>query len=209
MYIQRNRNVGQELLNVPFPEMVYNLASAIAEAQYKLDLETVEILRIMGEEDMVTIPTPEFIGDDGEVKSKISTSMIGAGFQPTFYQFAETIIEVKMAISMTEERETVEEGKIYKMREPYFLSHMDRMGRYVFARRVYNVTPMDARYTNKYSYNQEGESTLRTRLVPVPPNMIMQRFIDLKTQQMSTQLEKDLNACSEGMETEPKPSEES
>lgn len=30
-------NVGQELLNVPFPEMVLKLACAIAEGQYKLE----------------------------------------------------------------------------------------------------------------------------------------------------------------------------
>jgi len=29
-------NVGQELLNVPFPEMVLKLACAIAEGQYQL-----------------------------------------------------------------------------------------------------------------------------------------------------------------------------
>lgn len=187
------RSVGKELLNVPFPELVLHLGSAIAEAQYKMDLESIEILKMMGEKNTVTIPTPTFKGDEG-IKNEISTSMIGAGFQPTFYQFAETIIEVKMAISMSEEKETVEEGKKTSLLwAPSVLYRPIKGGRYIRTRRVLYTTPMDAKYTNKYSYHQEGESTLRTRLVPVPPNTVIQRFIDLKAMEIEAELQKDLD----------------
>lgn len=184
--------MGAELLNVPFPEMVLNLATAIAEAQYKMDLESIEVLRLMGEEDTVTIPTPDFIAPNGESRNQITTSMLGAGFQPTFYQFAETIIEVKMAITITEEREEVEEGQIQKVTGVNVTTYRDRRGRIILSRRTLRTTPMDAKYTNKYSFTQEGESTLRTRLVPVPPNTLIQRFIDLKAQEMELKIQAEL-----------------
>ncbi|WP_424404902.1 hypothetical protein [Pasteurella sp. PK-2025] len=194
------QNVGKELLNVPFPELVLKLGSAIAEAQYKMDLESIEIMKIMGQDNMVTIPTPTFQGDDGLEKHAITTSMIGAGFQPTFYQFAESIIEVKMTISMTEEKESVKEGKEpqYAYWSPFIYYSLGR-NRYI-RRRVLYSTPMDAKYTNKYSYHQEGESTLRTRLVPVPPNTIIQRFIDLKAMEMEKKLA-PLNEAESGTHT--------
>jgi len=108
-------NVGQRLLDVPFPEMVYNLALAIAGSQANLDRESIEILRIMGDKKNHTVYIPriglnETTGEITDDDENLETSMIGAGFQPTFYQFAETIIEVKMAVSMT--REYNEEGDI-------------------------------------------------------------------------------------------------
>jgi tetratricopeptide (TPR) repeat protein len=97
-------NVGQELLNVPFPEMVLKLACAIAEGQYKLDMVSCEIAKFMGDEKTAPVHLPDLTDPDG--KKVIVTSLIGAGFQPTFYQFTDTIIEVKMAISMNKTTDT-------------------------------------------------------------------------------------------------------
>jgi len=60
--------VGQELLNVPFPEMVKNLALAIAEGQTALDQNSIEVAKALAEEIIVlpgfprplTIPNPNF-----------------------------------------------------------------------------------------------------------------------------------------------------
>lgn len=41
--------VGQELLNVPFPEMVLKLALAIADGQTKLDMNSTAIAKFMAE----------------------------------------------------------------------------------------------------------------------------------------------------------------
>ena len=40
-------DVGQELLNVPFPEMVQKLALAIAEGQLALDMNSIEVERLL------------------------------------------------------------------------------------------------------------------------------------------------------------------
>ena len=186
-------NVGQELLNVPFAEMVYELGNAIASAQTALDGNSMKILQKMGDADNYPVYIPCFdVGNNGElfedgededgngIKQNIRTSMIGAGFQPTFYQFAETIIEVKMTIRYEHQKsyENKQQGNITtKKKKNGFLG--------LFGSTKTTTTPINATYTNKYNYSAEGTSLLRTRLVPVPPNTIIQKFIDLKAQYLS------------------------
>ena len=54
-------SVGQELLNVPFPEMVVQLAGAIAEGQYKLDLISCDIAKMMAKEKVVPDTTKNIV----------------------------------------------------------------------------------------------------------------------------------------------------
>ncbi|MBO7550835.1 MAG: hypothetical protein J6T62_04845 [Fibrobacter sp.] len=183
-------NVGQELLNVPFAEMVYELGNAIASAQTALDSNSMKILQRMGDEENYPVYIPCFTvdGNNGSLfeddedgkKQNIKTSMIGAGFQPTFYQFAETIIEVKMTIRYEHQQsyENKKQGNVTtKTKKNGFLG--------LFGSTKTTTTPINATYTNKYNYSAEGTSLLRTRLVPVPPNTIIQKFIDLKAQYLS------------------------
>jgi len=185
-------NVGRELLNVPFGEMVFQVASSIAHSQAELDRESMNILKMMGDKDNYPVTLPH-IKYDGAAKTFIdddlTTSMVGAGFQPTFYQFADTVIEVKMAISIASgsEYENAQKGEVKTSSSSVSLN---RTG--LSARSVVTSTPIDATYTSKYNFNQEGSSLLRTRLVPVPPNTIIQRQIDMRAQAM--QLEFDLKA---------------
>ncbi len=180
-------SIGQQLLNVPFPEMVYNLASSIAKSQANLDRESIEILKIMGDKENAVVNLPAIkLDGSGELTQddeSIPTSMIGAGFQPTFYQFAETVIEVKMAITMTKEssyeRRTEGEIKNTTTKKTWW------------GKRTVSVrsTPVDATYSSKYNFQQEGSSTIRTRLVPVPPNPFMQRLLDMKAEAMQMEFE--------------------
>lgn len=181
-------SVGQELLNIPFSEMVYELASSIAKAQANLDMESIRILKIMGDKKVAPVYLPTVkISDNSSSENfveeeEILTSMIGAGFQPTFYQFAETIIEVKMAISS--KSEYVEEGTKKGTNVSWLSSSAGRN-----RKTSLSVTSIDATYTNKYNYSQEGSSLLRTRLVPVPPNSIIQNQIELRSQAMQMEYE--------------------
>lgn len=191
-------NVGQELLNVPFPEMVFQLGNAIASAQTALDNNSMKILQKMGDVDNYPVYIPCFnVGEGGNLfedddegnKGNIKTSMIGAGFQPTFYQFAETIIEVKMTIKYEHDKsyENKKQGTVTtKTKKNGFLG--------LFGSTKTTTTPINATYTNKYSYSAEGTSLLRTRLVPVPPNTIIQKFIDLKAQYLSLKYDAQIAA---------------
>lgn len=180
--------IGQELLNVPFPQMVYQLASAIARSQSLLDRESIEILKIMGNKELAPVFLPAIKIEGGEVvEDEIETSMVGAGFQPTFYQFAETIIEVKMAITMSRETEYTSETK-GEVKTTSTTSKWWNLSR----KTVVTTTPIDASYSSKYNYTQEGSSLIRTRLVPVPPNSIIQRQLDMRSQAMQLMFELDM-----------------
>jgi hypothetical protein len=180
--------IGQELLNVPFPQMVYQLASAIARSQSLLDRESIEILKVMGNKELAPVFLPAIKIEGGEVvEDEIETSMVGAGFQPTFYQFAETIIEVKMAITMSRETEYTSESK-GEVKTTSTTSKWWNLSR----KTVVTTTPIDASYSSKYNYTQEGSSLIRTRLVPVPPNSIIQRQLDMRSQAMQLMFELDM-----------------
>jgi hypothetical protein len=161
-------NVGQELLNVPFPEMVLKLASAIAEGQYKLDQVSCQIAKFMGSDKTAPVFLPDLLSDDPE--ATIKTSLIGAGFQPVFYQFTDTIIEVKMAITMNQSSEAS-------------VSASASGGFMCFAASV------NASYSSKYSYSVEGSSLLRTKITPLPPNTFMQKLLDLKAQKIQQEFQ--------------------
>jgi hypothetical protein len=162
-------NVGQELLNVPFPDMVFKLACAIAESQYKLDMFSCQVAKLMGDSSKAAVDLPDLTDASGN--GTIRTSLIGAGFQPTFYQFSESIIEVKMAITFTESHETTIDTSM-------------KTNLLVFSASI------NASYTGKYSYTAEGSSLLRTKLVPTPPNTFMQKMLEMKAAMIQANLPK-------------------
>lgn len=200
-------SVGHDLLDVPFPEMVSQLGIAIAKSQFNLDMNSIEILKVMGDKKAAPVSIPNIINSSGAIAKDddtagsqpvdITTSMIGAGFQPTFYQFAETIIEVKMAITAkyesSYERATKGEQVTKTTTSKWWgLSNTTSI----------TTTPIDARYSSKYNYTAEGASLLRTRLVPMPPNAFMQRMLDMKAQAMQMAFELEMRKAELAVEKE-------
>jgi hypothetical protein len=144
-------SVGQDLLDTPFADMVLQLGTAIAQAQTALDTNSIQtLLELSTNKVKVSMVMHEkadgsFLADD-----PVEMSLLQWGINPTFYQFNETIIEVKMAISMKKEKDLdVTVGA--------------KVGFKVWSASV------DAKYSQKYSYSVDGSSLLRTTLVPVPP----------------------------------------
>jgi hypothetical protein len=168
-------SVGQELLNVPFPQMVQSLAMAIADGQRALDRTSVDTARLLADEQVDLIeeihevikPRIEKVdiggGDEVEITGATveaeSTeptpySLLQAGLFPTFYQFTESIIEVKMSISSrTSQTRELEVGARLGV----------NYGPVSFAGHV------NFKSSQTYSYSAEGSSLLRTTLKPVPP----------------------------------------
>ena len=185
------RAIGQDLLNVPMGDMISQMALAIADAQLALDESGVRQAELMSGQvvlrdekgDLVdengnqlqTGAAPKFYDSlvffgyrkapDGTLKAE-RVSMLELGFTPTFYQFVETLIEVKIAIKMTEETSTTRTEKGYQRTSTFSAS---RHGVYYST----SVTPVDATYASKYNYSAEGSSLLRTKLAPVPPPSIL------------------------------------
>jgi hypothetical protein len=104
-------SVGQELLDVPLPDMVTKLALGIAEAQRALDENSVETAKQLADTEISVVPSiTQTIAADGTVTfdnaDPVDMSLIQVGLNPAFYQFAEASIEVTMDIKTTTSTET-------------------------------------------------------------------------------------------------------
>lgn len=224
--------IGQELLNVPMGDMIRQMAFAIADGQYQLDENSINVAEMMGglttvydERGEVTFDDSRVffgyeymtikearafaltddalsgtLGDDAiklsevlepltkdsegvelddntEIRVPVRHSMMELGFVPTFYQFVDTIIEVKIAIKITREREythtrsnkTTDRANAYK-RKRSFWGTSKSSG----SESKVSTSQVDATYSSKYSYTAEGASILRTKIVPVPPPTVLE-----------------------------------
>lgn len=174
-------SVSTEMTNTPFPEMVRLLGVGIAEAQYELDLVSLKIARMMAgyapdpepEEGQDPPPAPTSspertilvkLGDGNEY------SLLELGFVPTFYQFVDTLIELKLSISAS--RET----NIKRSSTTVNANVKGKVG-FFSASASMRVSSVSASYAAKYQYSAEGSSLMRTKLVPVPAPAILEERI--------------------------------
>jgi hypothetical protein len=166
-------NIGQELLNVPFPEMVEQLGMSIAKAQFSLDMNSVKIAQIMSGSDWIDT------GPDGkpvhQAGMKVNfggrqLSLLELGFTPTFYQFVDTIIEVKISVSMTSSTEEKHSNTDVDM------STKVKAGWGSVSANMHIAT-VSASYAARTGYSAEGASLIRTKLVPLPPPAVLQERI--------------------------------
>ncbi len=155
-------SIGQELLNAPFPELVKNLGVGIAEAQYALDKVSVRIAQMMG--GFKYDKDGNFVQDDTAlVKLSANSepvSLLALGFTPTFYQFVETYIELKMAITMSRSHD-INASIEAKAKAPFG---------------IYSAS-VNASYAQKYQYDASGSSEMRTKLVTVPSPVIFEQRV--------------------------------
>lgn len=173
--------IGRDLLDLPFAEMVRNLAIAIADGQTALDRNSLATLRELVNEqvDVITDITETISPDEHTVQAggqsvtvtgarieatgarTVPMSMFQAGLSPTFYQFTEASIEVRLSITMREERSGTAEG-----RESAGGLGIGFLG--LGLSRAY-ASSVDYRNQNSYDYQSQGASILRATLKPVPP----------------------------------------
>ncbi len=260
--------IGQELLDVPMGDMIREMAFAIAEAQMKLDENSIDVAEMMGglktitddttgavtfedsrvffgQEKMtgpdailthntsndvslkaqirsslgsakfnpilntaptITANTPEILVTeyadyngsmwinngtavvavpygDFQITANSSTpgtntvivprrmSMMELGFTPTFYQFVDTIIEVKISIKYTQEGQS--SVSISNTNKSASANLSIGFGKAKAGRSI-STSQVNASYSQKYSYSAEGSSLLRTKLVPIPPPVVLE-----------------------------------
>ena len=168
--------IGEELLDVPFADLVRNLAFAIAEGQLALDRSAIETLQFLLANDVDIIPevteviepvtrsvdigggqtipyTGATIRASGAPPMKLN--LLQAGLQPTFYQFTEATIEVKVSISI---KRTDDDNDTSPTRVRLKGDDLRAF-----------ASPVNYRTANTYSYEATGSSTFRATLRPVPP----------------------------------------
>jgi hypothetical protein len=170
--------IGNELLAVPFADMVTSIGTAIAKAQLALDSTSFRIAQMMSGGEWDTgqvnkdgepiIGAPRLVRFGGQ-----ELSLLELGFTPTFYQFVDTIIEVKIAIHITSESESNTSRTDVNV-------HADASLGWFSGEANLHASSVSASYASKYQYSAEGSSLIRTKLVPVPPPAILeQRIRDL------------------------------
>jgi hypothetical protein len=105
-------------------------------------------------------------------------SMMELGFTPAFYQFVDTIIEVKISISISSTANYSSNYNSSTTSESKYSSKNNRHWWYSssssYSSSRVSTSQVNANYSNKYSYSAEGSSLLRTKLVPVPPPAILE-----------------------------------
>lgn len=104
---------------------------------------------------------------DCDVAPSFPLTLLQAGVNPTFYQFTNSTIVVKMSVtSTTDTSATVGVTTDFSQKQDFFFSSG-------------SVTShVNASFSNKFSYSVEGSSSLSTTLACVPPpKAIMPRFI--------------------------------
>ncbi len=184
-------SVGQELLNVPFGDMIKEMALAIAEGQMALDMNSVQVAQALAETELetgsVVMYIEETVDENGNVTAtNVVTndspmSLLTYGLEPRFYEFTESVIEVKMAITMMREHSTeLKYGREFKFSNQSkvkgslssggLLSFLSGKKKVEFENttNVAYTSTFNAKYNSKYSFKEEGTSLLRTTLKPVP-----------------------------------------
>lgn len=173
-------SVGNAVTSVPIGEMVRAIAMAVADAQFALDKTSMMAAEFMsGHRPLRDAQTGKYLLDDEQkplVESSLvqfgytldpdgqrvpnMVSMMELGFVPTFYQFVDTVIEVKLAL------------RVQQALPPINPDTGDVMGP-AGGRPRGGVTvasaPVDAGYAAAYNFNLELASVFKTKLVCVPP----------------------------------------
>ena len=170
--------IGRQLTDVKISNLIRDIGLGIAEAQFELDKTSMKIAQMMsgakyevdnGVDDsglpIKTEEGPTLIKFGGK-----SYSMLELGFTPSFYQFVDTIIEVKMSISMTSSESSSNSSTVLNVRGKASVGFFS-------GKASLTATSVSASFASKYQYSAEGSSLVRTKLVPVPPPAILEERI--------------------------------
>jgi len=178
--------IGQEAFNMPMGEMIRNVAMAVADAQFQLDKSSMVVAEFMSGQRLVrNMDTGELVNPDNRtpqdtriyfgytyeealdadgqpqkdtdgnpvmVRTPNKVSMMELGFTPNFYQFADTMIEMKLTMRVHKKVQTGVSGDD--------LSGGDYLT---------TVAPVDAGYSSSYNFSAEMATTVKTKIVPIPP----------------------------------------
>lgn len=164
--------VGNELQEANFGEILRSIAQGIADGQRALDLAALQTLIVLSKTPVDIIPEvtevvtaqPLTIPISGQpsvqvtgarvtanASDPVQMSALQAGMLPTFYQFTEATIQLKLSIQLRQATEVDTDGN-QQTRFFAFASHVN------------------FRTQNTYSYQVDASSTVTATLKPIPPN---------------------------------------
>lgn len=163
--------VGAELQEADFGEIIRSIAQGIADGQHALDLASIQtmvalsktMVDIIPEVTEVITPTGVPVQVPGQApvqvtgarvtatpSDTVSMSALQAGILPTFYQFTEAVIALKLSIQLREADQTTSDGQT-NTRLFAFGSHVN------------------FRNQNTFSYSVDASSSVSVTMRPTPP----------------------------------------
>jgi len=196
--------IGKDLLDVPFGDMIFSMANAIANSQRKLDAASLRTLRtlagtkfdfipevteVLSPKDLPSIDvggktiTPTGVDVQVFPSPTIKLTLLQAGLVPQFYQFTESIIEVKISLSSkldVSHSSEVDIGLEIDTKVEAGGGLLSFFGGPSGSVSTSFSSHVNIKNSVTYSYSAEGSSLLRTTLKPVPPPVrFMPRFITI------------------------------
>jgi hypothetical protein len=165
--------VGNELQEVQFGELLRSIAQGIADGQQALDMTAVQTLvtlsntyiEVIPEISEVITPQPLTVPISGQPSIEVTgaritattsppvpMTAIQAGLLPTFYQFTEVDIALKISVQLRQVTTTETDGT-------------RSVGIFAFGSHV------NFRNQNTYSYTVDASSSVTATLKPVPANL--------------------------------------
>jgi hypothetical protein len=169
-------SIGHMLADVPFGEMIQSMGLAIAEAQYSLDEVGIRLAQMMSGEYEVETVDPNTGNTSIEKREAYVTfdneklSLLELGFTPTFYQFVDSICEIKISMSMSTDFSFSKKTKNF--------SASGSASHFIFAGKAkMRASSVSTEYSSRYQYSAEGSSLLRTKIVPVPSPAVLEERI--------------------------------
>lgn len=136
------------MLDTPLPSLIERLGLAIANAQYALDKNAVDIASLMADQKGGV----QFPGDTQK------RSMLELGFAPTFYHLTEATIEAKVAFSVKRSTEV-------------------SVGASASVNFFFVAASVNASYSQKYSFDASASSAITAKFVSVPPPAAFQDLL--------------------------------
>lgn len=227
------RNIAGAMTSMRIDELISHLAIGIANGQMELDKTCMDIARFMGEAEVAFGKKPNSDKPD-------KLSLIELGFTPNFYQFVDTILDVRVSIQTQYEEtreydssktnlhsDACESQSAYESQRSGSQSESSwgrnwgsswggwwsgnwgysyggssgsksssysnrSSGSSSYKRKNLSVNTVDARFASTYNYSVEGASSIKTKIVPIPPPEVFEEILRAKVQQRREQEQRDL-----------------
>jgi hypothetical protein len=167
-----DQQFAQQLLEIPFGDLLASMGRGVAEAQFALDhMSSLVALTLSGHYQLVRAASGDWgvvAGDSRVSFTGEALSLLELGFTPTFYQFVDTLLEIKVSISMSLNQSMTEERRDTATNTQSW-TEGGFLGIGGTQRTQTNTTTVSSQFSARFQYSTEGASVVRTKLVPVPP----------------------------------------
>ena len=196
----------EDLNGAPLSDMIHAVAVAIADGQFQLDRAALRAAEFMSGQALLRDPdagqlltrdghvtrVPEIVDtrvyfgysyDENGKRQANQLSMIELGFVPTFYQFVDTVIDIKLTMRVRKQSFDVKTS--HEVWDTTSIAGEQTAGRArkLKQKTVLIATPVDALYASSYNFSAEMASKVSTKLVPVPPPPILGERIRILMEQ--------------------------